>query len=64
MGLETQDFKWDPRPKTWDPSESQDPGPESQNHKSGTEDLGPLLYLWLENQDLEVNPRTQDLYHR
>ena len=31
VGPETQDFWWNPRPETWDPSCGWDPGPETQD---------------------------------
>lgn len=45
MGLETQDFKWDPRPKTWDPSHRRNPGLETPDPKGGTQDPRPETQL-------------------
>ena len=41
MGPETQDFPWDPRPETRDPSHRWEPGPQSRDPEGETRDPRP-----------------------
>ena len=56
------------RPEAQDPSYRWRAGPEIQEHKSGTRDLGPVIHLIDGAQDqrsgtLKVGPETRDPYN-